>query len=302
MNIKQTIISILGSLLIFSNALAMPAFAETPLPEGAVKGLPERLAALDDEGNAVNSETGEYFFHVEDMQYGETYTKNIQLINLREDASYHIYFYTEPLFKDGEIDLEKGCTCRFYLDGSEIYNGDVNGNGNIDLTTQHFDCGYYAPGDSHTLRCEIIWDNLDVLKNVDNGHRLVDKDGTHVLVGPGEEGHVEGEIEFKWIFYAQIDDDTQSTTDMSSTSTNDSSSTDSQTTTTTSGDSSTDESTSTTSTPDSSKSESFFPPHTGYILKNGTFWLVSMGVIGVMIAVLLVLIAKQKKKDKDKDK
>ena len=130
----------------------------------------------------------------------------------------------------------------------------------------------------------------------------MDKDGTHVLVGPDEEGHVEGEIEFKWIFYAQIDDDTLSTTDTSSTPTNDSSSTDSQTTTTTSGDSSTDESTSTTSTPDSSKSESFFPPYTGFLLKNGTFWLVSMGVIGVMIAVLLVLIAKQKKKDKDKDK
>lgn len=283
---------LMGCLLIFFSTAGISAFAETSLPPGAVKGLPERLAALDDEGNAVNSETGEYFFHVEDMQYGETYTKNIQLINLREDASYHIYFYTEPLFKDGEIDLEKGCTCRFYLDGSEIYNGDVNGHGNIDLTTQHFDCGYYAPGDSHTLRCEIIWNDLDVLKNVDNGWRLVDKDGEHVLVGPDGEGHVEGEIEFKWVFYAQVGGDDVSTPD----SRNEGSTPD----TSTGGDNSTTTPNSSTDSlnngTDSKPDDGFFPPYTGILMKDGKVWLISMGIIGVMIAVLLVLIKKKEKK------
>ena len=206
MNIRRRLLAVFGGLLIALCALAFPAFAETPLPEGAVKGLPERLAALDDEGNAVNSATGEYFFHVENMKYGETYTKNIQIMNLREDKSYHIYFYTEPLFKAGEIDLEKGCECRFYLDGKEFYKGDVNGLGNIDLTRQHFDLGKYSPGEAHTLRCEIIWNDIDVIQNVDNGHRLIDVNGEHVLVGPEGEGHAEGEIEFKWIFYAMLDE------------------------------------------------------------------------------------------------
>ncbi|MBR1392845.1 MAG: hypothetical protein IJ561_03310 [Ruminococcus sp.] len=208
MKIRKAITAFLGSLLIFVSSAGFTALAETPLPDGAVKGLPERLAALDDEGNAVNSETGEYFFRVEGMKYGETYTKNVQLMNLREDKSYHIYFYVEPLFKSGEIDLEKGCECRFYLDGENIYTGTVTGDGNIDLTQQHFDCGFYAPGDTHTLRCEVIWDDLDVLSNVDNGHRLIDKEGEHVLVGPDDSGYVEGEIEFKWIFYAQVQDET----------------------------------------------------------------------------------------------
>ena len=62
MNIKRFAVSLLCSLLIFLNCLGFSAFAETSLPPGAVKGLPERLAALDDEGYAVNSRTGEYFF------------------------------------------------------------------------------------------------------------------------------------------------------------------------------------------------------------------------------------------------
>ena len=203
MSIKLTFVALVSSLLLFSFH-PMTAFAEVALPDGAVKGLPERLAALDNEGNAVNSATGEYFFHVEDMAYGVTYTKEVQLMNLRDDASYYIYFYTEPLYKSGEIDLEEGCECRFYLDGNLFYVGDVNGHGNIDLTENYQNCGYYAPGDSHVLKAEVIWNDLDVLKNVDNGWRLIDKDGEHVLRGPSGEGYVEGEIEFKWIFFASI--------------------------------------------------------------------------------------------------
>ena len=265
MKIKQFITAMLGSLLIGVNAMASTALADTPLPEGAVKGLPERLAALDDEGNAVNSETGEYFFHVENMKYGETYTKNIQLMNLREDKSYHIYFYVEPLFKDGEIDLEEGCECRFYLDDEEIYRGDVNGKGNMDLTEQHFDCGYYAPGEAHNLRAEIIWNEIDVIKDVDNGHRLIDKDGEHVLVGPGESGYAEGEIEFKWIFYAQVEDpDTDSKI-----------------------------------SGDSSQQQREGTPFTG-MLNKPMFWISCMAVLAGMIGFMLVLLKRKQQEEENK--
>ena len=296
MNIKRIALSLLGSLLIFFYCLGFSAFAETSLPDGAVKGLPERLAALDDEGNPVNSATGEYFFHVEGMKFGETYSKNIQLMNLREDASYHIYFYTEPLFKAGEIDLEEGCECRFYLDGREFYRGDVNGNGSIDLRDHHFDCGYYAPGQSHTLRCEIVWNDLDVLKNVDNGWRLYDRDGEHVLRGPNGEGYVEGEIEFKWVFYAMIENSTLIPDPPGTDGPAPGSGTDTPdggTDSTPQTDSGTDN-----SPGDSTPDDGFFPPYTGFMMKDGKFWLISMGVIALMIAVLLVLIKKQKKDKK----
>ena len=216
----KRIISALASCLLLLSCKSLPAFAEVSLPPGAVKGLPERLAALDSEGNAVNSATGEYFFRVENMQYGETYTKSVQLMNLREDYAYHIYFNVEPLYKKGSIDLENGCECTFWLDGNEFYKGTVTGQGSIDLTNEVYDCGLYYPGDSHVLKCAVVWNDLAVLDDVhvNNGHRLVDKDGVHVLEGPDESGHVEGEIEFKWIFYARVNPDDE-VTDVQSTTT-----------------------------------------------------------------------------------
>ena len=202
MNIQRKVLSLLGCLLFVLCCLTTPAFADTPLPDGAVKGLPERLAALDDAGNAVNSATGEYFFHVEGMRLGETYTKNIQLINLCEDKTYHIFFCVEPLFKSGEIDLEQGCSCRFLLDGTQFYSGSVNGAGNIDLT-QYYDLGRFEMGESHVLRCEITFHDLTATQSVDNGWRLVDKDGVHVLREGSGGGAIYGEIEFKWIFCAR---------------------------------------------------------------------------------------------------
>ncbi len=274
MNVKKTIVSLLSSLLLSLNATGLTAFAETSLPDGAVKGLPERLAALDDEGNPVNSATGEYFFHVEDMEYGETYTKNIQLINLRDDASYHMYFYVEPLFKDGLIDLENWCECRFYLDDEEIYKGNVSGNGSRDLAAQHFDCGSYAPGESHTLRCEIIWNEFDVDIDVDNGWRLYDTDGEHIIIDSDGNAHIEGEVEFKWVFYAQTDPD-ESAPDSRGDDSDDSSRKDDGSS--------------------SSKGDDYFPPDTGGLLKDGKIWLASMGVLSLMIAVMLILIKNQNK-------
>jgi hypothetical protein len=206
MRARKLFATLVSGLLLFScNGLS--AFAEVALPEGAIKGLPEKLTAMDSDGNVVSSDTGEYFFHVENMDYGVTYTKDVQLMNLRDDKAYHIYFYVEPLFKNGEIDLEKGCECTFWLDGQEFYKGTVTGEGNFDLTKEVYDCGLYNPGDNHTLKCSVIWNDLDVLVGVDNGHRLIDINGEHVLVGSQDSGYVEGEIEFKWIFYAAVDED-----------------------------------------------------------------------------------------------
>ena len=323
----KRMISALASCLLLLSCESLPAFAEVSLPPGAVKGLPERLAALDSEGNAVNSETGEYFFHVEDMKYGETYTKSVQLMNLREDASYYIYFYVEPLYKDGEIDLEKGCECTFYLDGNEFYRGDVNGKGNIDLSSTYYECGFFNPGDSHVLKALVIWNDIDVIQNVDNGHRLIDKNGEHVLVGPDDSGYAEGEIEFKWIFFASIlpidqQTDIQTTTTAPSTGDNMTettsvntevlSTTDATDTGHTTNHSSPNSSTTfttyttTVSTETTTKHSPFDTPLTGYLAKDGKVWLIAMGVIGAMIVFMLVLIhrdrKKMKKMKKNKDK
>lgn len=58
---KRLFATMVSSLLLF-NTVSMTAFAEVALPDGAVKGLPERLTAMDSDGNVVSSDTGEYFF------------------------------------------------------------------------------------------------------------------------------------------------------------------------------------------------------------------------------------------------
>ena len=64
----------------FLSAQWIPVNADK-LAVGSVEGLPEKLVVLDDKGNSV-SDNGEYFFQVENMKAGETYTKKIQIMNL----------------------------------------------------------------------------------------------------------------------------------------------------------------------------------------------------------------------------
>ncbi|MCR4795813.1 MAG: hypothetical protein K5898_11750 [Ruminococcus sp.] len=204
MSIRRIYAALSASLLILS-CNTMNAFADTTLPEGAVKGLPEKLTAMDSEGRAVNSESGEYFFCVDDMIYGETYSKDVQLMNLRDDQAYNIYLHTEPVSRSGDIDLEKGCVCKFYLDGREVYSGDVNGKGNIDLTQDALDLGNYKPGDSHTLKCSVVWNDTSYVDSVKSSHRIVSRNGTEVLEESNNSAY--GDIVFKWIFYAAVDED-----------------------------------------------------------------------------------------------
>ena len=111
MSAKRLFAALVSSLLLISSS-SLTASAEVALPDGAVKGLPEKLTAMDSEGAVVDSATGEYFFHVENMQYGEVYTKDVQLMNLRDDKAYHIYFYVEPIFKTARSILKTAVTVR----------------------------------------------------------------------------------------------------------------------------------------------------------------------------------------------
>jgi hypothetical protein len=198
----------LSALLLFGNCLS--AFAEVRLPDGTAAGLPEKLTVMDSDGNAVNG-SGEYFFHVEGMSPNTDYSKDIQIMNLREDKAYHIYFYAEPISKSGEIDLEENCTAVFTLDGKQIFEGKVSGeasDGSINLSDEPIDLGLYEPGKSRKLNCTVTWDGTGLENGgaIDYGSRLVDTDGTHILrEGSGSET-IYGETEFRWIFYAVIDE------------------------------------------------------------------------------------------------
>ncbi len=184
------------------------AFADTSLPDGTAVGLPEKLTVLDSDGGSPN-EAGEYFFHVENMSPYETYSKDIQIMNLREDKAYHIYFYALPLTSDGDLDLENNCTAVFTLNNEEIFQGTVTGksaDGSRDISTDPIDLGLYEPGQSRKLTCKVTWNGETAGDFVDKGHRLVSNSGVEVLREESGEDYTYGEVDFKWVFYAVVDE------------------------------------------------------------------------------------------------
>ena len=58
MRVKHIFTSLVSCLLLLTSVVTTTAFAEVALPDGAVKGLPERLTAMDSDGNVVSSATG----------------------------------------------------------------------------------------------------------------------------------------------------------------------------------------------------------------------------------------------------
>ena len=197
---KKLIAILLAAVLLMSMSVTA-AYADE-LRAGTVAGLPEKLVVLDDNGNSV-SENGEYFFEVQDMTPGENYVKNIQIMNLREDASYHIYFNAQPMAKYGDIDLEEECVLTLYLDERVVYQGKVTGDGVPDVRDEPLDLGKYGPGESRVLRAEIVWNaTFSQGGNIDEGHRIYDFDGVKVVREKTGKTHIEGEVIFKWIFTA----------------------------------------------------------------------------------------------------
>ena len=193
---------------------------------GSVKGLPEGLTILDSDGQDV-PEDGIYYFHVEEMNPGETYTKTISIMNLRDDGkSYHIYFYMEPREnKDDGIDLLENCSEEILLNDEVFYKGDVWGSpeeGYSAVTEEHpYDLGLYEVGDTRTFTCNITWNGTvgskDKGEGVDKGYRIIDStnydDPDKQWVRPPEENaEAYGEVTFHWVFYAKVEEETTETT------------------------------------------------------------------------------------------
>ena len=200
--VDKLIFVVLAAVLIF--CMNVTAYA-VPLSSGSVQGLPEKLVVLDENGQSA-SENGEYFFVVENMQAGLTYTKNIQLMNLRDDASYKITFKAQPLTKKGEIDLENECVCEISLDGKEIYSGKVTGEGTPDIRDNAMSLGVYKPGESHVMQVDVKWNGTSAGGFIDNGERIVDTGGTTVIREKSGQNEISGETTFQWSFYAQVED------------------------------------------------------------------------------------------------
>ena len=141
------------------------------------------------------------------MKAREVYTKKIQIMNLREDAAYRIFFNAQRISTTGEINLEEECICTVYLDGAVIYKGKITGEGEPDIRETPLSLGYYHSGESRIMQVDIVWPNDVDHGNfeIDNGARIVDSKGTTIVREKTGKSHIEGETIFKWIFTAVTD-------------------------------------------------------------------------------------------------
>ncbi|MBQ5562320.1 MAG: hypothetical protein IIT39_02920, partial [Clostridia bacterium] len=130
-----------------------------------------------------------------------------QIMNLREDAAYRIFFNAQRISTTGEINLEEECICTVYLDGAVIYKGKITGEGEPDIRETPLSLGYYHSGESRIMQVDIVWPNDVDHGNfeIDNGARIVDSKGTTIVREKTGKSHIEGETIFKWIFTAVTD-------------------------------------------------------------------------------------------------
>lgn len=191
-------------------------------PGGSVKGLPSGLTIVDSDGHSV-PEDGIYYFHVEEMNPRETFTKTISVMNLRDDGkAYHIYFYMEPVSnRDDGIDLLKNCHQELRLNEDVFYHGNVWGEGTDgfeDITKEKpYDLGLYKVGDTKTFTCDITWNGTigspDKETEVDKGYRIIDRSNyddpeKQWVRRPEEDATAYGEVLFHWVFYAEVQEET----------------------------------------------------------------------------------------------
>ncbi len=183
---KKVFFSLIISLLFMVNSVC----AVTKLPDGAVKGLPQNLLVLDEAGNSPQD--GELYIYIEDMMPREVYTKDITLMNARDDAVYSIYMTAENNYTSGEVDLLTETTCKLWLDDELIYEGRVDGVGTPNMHTNGIDLGgTFDKGETRKLHAEFCWNITDETEDMINTYSSKDKD-------------YYGEVSFKWIFYASI--------------------------------------------------------------------------------------------------
>ncbi len=206
MKLSHKMIAVFLTAVLLMSVPCLTASADE-LRAGTVAGLPERLVVLDDQGRSV-SDRGDYYFEVEDMREGEVYTKKIQIMNLRDDAPFRIFFNAEPVSQSGEIDLANECSCEMFLDDEQIYKGKVTGEGEPDMREKPYDLGLYYSGKGRVLTVNVVWHYQGSGGGeIDNGHRIYDGNGVKIVREKSGQTHIEGEVKFKWKFFAVAEPD-----------------------------------------------------------------------------------------------
>jgi len=108
----------------FLSGILIVFFCSTSPHVAAAANLPDGFLVGDDEGITI-SKNGGYFFHLEDLQPGDTITRKLIVKNTR-DEDYHLTLTIEPKSKSGKIDLVEKMSMTILSNDRVIYSGNLS--------------------------------------------------------------------------------------------------------------------------------------------------------------------------------
>lgn len=140
--------SLVCLIFLFTHSLAV--HADTTLPPGMVIG--------DSEGMYATSE-GEYYIDLVDILPGESYKKDITIRSLDLEEPFSLGLLVEEVSSSGSVLWQNHITLTLVLDGKEIYQGPLLGNGEFDWSKTPLELGVCKYGTDKILQATFTLDS-----------------------------------------------------------------------------------------------------------------------------------------------
>lgn len=153
-------IGILSGLIFSSESLA------TTLPYGTV--------ITDSKGVTIGTD-GVYNIDITNVRPGKTYTKEIVLRSAGKVEPYDLGLRAEKVSSKGKIDWNKHAILTLTLDGKEIYQGPILGNGEFDWSKEGLSFGTFEHATEKTLKATIAIDDALTNKDFEESNQLLYK-------------------------------------------------------------------------------------------------------------------------------
>lgn len=127
----------LRSVVIVCTLLISVIFLQTtePLKAFAADSLPSGVVIGDDSGLYATSE-GEYFIDIPEITIGGSYEKEITIRSLDVDEPFELGLLVNKVSSKGSFDFNEHITMTLTLDGEELYQGPVLGDGTTDWSLE----------------------------------------------------------------------------------------------------------------------------------------------------------------------
>lgn len=233
----------------------------------AAKALPPGMVIGDSDGMYATSE-GEYYIDLVDILPGDTFEKEITIRSLDLEEPFSLGMLVQKEKQSGVIDWNDYITMTLILDGKEIYQGPLLGDGSFDWSKTPLELGVCKYGTDKLMKAQFTVDT-----KLTNEHYRED----NILT-------------FHWTFVGTKDQPTEPTTEPTS---------DSSTSPTTSSGSSTPTSPSSSQqggTPKSSSGSGKQYPRTGEDVRDALYKF----LVGILIVLIVLFLWKKKREEEQK--